>query len=92
LGLTNEELAFYHALTNPLHKKDYYTNDQLRQMTQELTDAMRRSRTIDWNKKASTRAAMRIAIKKLLKKYKYPPEGEQEAIETVLSQCEKWEE
>jgi type I restriction enzyme R subunit len=91
LGLSEEELAFYHALTNPLNQKDYYTNDQLKAMTQELTETMRRNRTIDWNKKLNTRAAMRMAIKKLLKKYKYPPEGEEEAIKTVIAQCEMWD-
>jgi type I restriction enzyme R subunit len=90
LGLTPEELAFYHALTNPLRKKDYYTNDQLRQMTQELTETLRKNRTIDWNKKEGPRAAMRILIKKLLRKYKYPPEGEEDAIKTVIAQCEMW--
>jgi type I restriction enzyme R subunit len=90
LGLSPEELAFYHALTNPLRQKDYYTNDQLRAMTQELTETLRKNRTIDWNKKEGPRAAMRILIKKLLRKYKYPPEGEEDAIKIVIAQCEMW--
>jgi type I restriction enzyme R subunit len=90
LGLSAEELAFYHALTNPLRQKDYYTNDQLREMTQELTETLQKNRTIDWNKKEGPRAAMRILIKKLLRKYKYPPEGEEDAIKTVIAQCEMW--
>jgi type I restriction enzyme R subunit len=89
-GLTPEELAFYHALTNPLRQKDYYTNDQLRAMTQELTETLRKNRTIDWNKKDGPRAAMRMLVKKLLRKYKYPPEGEDDAIKTVIAQCEMW--
>jgi type I restriction enzyme R subunit len=92
LGLSKEELAFYHTLTNPLHQKDYYTNDQLKAMTQELTETMRKKRTVDFSKRSDTLAAMRMAVRKLLKKYKYPPEGEQEAIEAVLTQCEKWDE
>jgi type I restriction enzyme R subunit len=90
LGLTPEELAFYHAFTNPLRQKDYYTNEQLCAMTQELTETLRKNRTIDWNKKEAPRATMRILIKKLLRKYKYPPEGEEDAIKTVIAQCEMW--
>jgi type I restriction enzyme R subunit len=90
LGLTQDELAFYHALSNPLRQKDYYTNDQLKAMTQELTETLRKNRTIDWNKKDGPRAAMKMLVKRLLKKYKYPPEGEEEAINTVISQCEMW--
>ncbi|MFP3090038.1 type I restriction endonuclease subunit R [Treponema sp. TIM-1] len=90
LGLAPEELSFYHALTNPLRQKDYYTNEQLKAMTQELTGSLRKNRTIDWNRKQGTRAAMRMLVKRLLKKYKYPPEGEEEAINTVISQCEMW--
>jgi type I restriction enzyme R subunit len=90
LGLSEEELAFYHALTNPLRQKDYYTNDQLKSMTAELTETLRKNRTIDWNKKEGSRAAMKMLVKRLLKKYKYPPEGEEEAINTVIAQCEMW--
>jgi type I restriction enzyme R subunit len=90
LGLSPEELAFYHALSNPLRQKDYYTNEQLKAMTQELTETLRKSRTIDWNRKEGPRAAMKMLVKRLLKKYQYPPEGEEEAINTVISQCEMW--
>jgi type I restriction enzyme R subunit len=90
LGLTQDELAFYHAISNPLRQKDYYTNDQLKAMTQELTETLRKNRSIDWNKKEGPRAAMKMLVKRLLKKYKYPPEGEEEAINTVISQCEMW--
>ena len=90
LGLTEEELAFYDALTRPQAVKDVYENDDLIALTHELTDMLRKSRTIDWQKKQSARARMRMLVKRLLKKYKYPPEGEEEALETVISQCEMW--
>ena len=90
LGLSPEELAFYHALSNPLRNKEYYTNEQLKAMTQELTETLRKNRTIDWNRKKGPRAAMLMLVKRLLKKYKYPPEGEEEAVNTVISQCEMW--
>ncbi len=92
MGLTEEEQAFYDALTHPAAIKDFYTNDQLVEMTRELTDMLRKSRSIDWNKKESARARMRMLVKRLLKKYKYPPEGQEEALKVVLEQCEQWSE
>jgi type I restriction enzyme R subunit len=59
-------------------------------MTRELTDMLRKNRTIDWQKKESASAGMRRMVKKLLKKYKCPPEGMEDAIATVISQCEIW--
>ena len=90
MGLSDEELAFYDALTRPEAVKDFYTNDQLIAITKELTEALRQSRTVDWEKKDSARAGMRRMVKRLLKKYKYPPEGMEDAIKTVISQCEMW--
>jgi type I restriction enzyme, R subunit len=90
LGLNDEELAFYDALTHPENVKDFYKNEQLVAMTHELTDLLRKNRTIDWQKKESARAGMRRMIKKLLKKYEYPPEGMEDAITTVIGQCEMW--
>jgi len=90
LGLTPEEVAFYDALTKPQSVKDVYENRQLVEMTKELTDMLRKNRTIDWQKKESARAGMRRMIKHLLKKYKYPPEGQEDALQTIMSQCELW--
>ena len=90
LGLSNEEKAFYDALTKPRAIKDIYTNDELVSITKELTEALRVNRTIDWQKKESARAGMRRIVKRLLKKYNYPPEDEQDALETVIRQCEQW--
>jgi type I restriction enzyme R subunit len=90
LGLNDEELAFYDALTHPEAVKDFYKNEQLVAMTHELTDLLRKNRTIDWQKKESARASMRRLVKKLLKRYKYPPDGMEDAIATVIGQCEMW--
>ena len=90
LGLTSEEMAFYDALTRPEAIKDFYQNDELVAMTRELTEMLRKNRTIDWEKKETARATMRKMVKRLLKKYKYPPEGVEDAINTVISQCELW--
>lgn len=90
LGLTEEELAFYDALTKPQAIKDFYQNDELVAITKELTDALRKNRTIDWQKKESARAGMRRLVKRLLRKHKYPPEGMEDAVQTVMAQCEMW--
>ena len=89
-GLTDEEVAFYDALTKPQAVKDFYENDQLIAMTKELTDTLRRNKTVDWQKKESARALMRKSIKRLLKKYNYPPEKQEDALQTVMIQCELW--
>lgn len=88
--LNDEEIAFYDALTKPQAVKDFYKNEELINMTRELTDSLRRNKTIDWQKKESARANMRRIIKRLLKKYNYPPEEAQDALQTVMTQCELW--
>ena len=90
LGLSDEELAFYDALTKPAAVKDFYENEELVALTKELTETLRKNKTIDWQKKESARANMRKIIKRLLKKYGYPPEGQEDALKTVISQCEMW--
>lgn len=90
LGLTEDELAFYDALTKPEAIKDFYENDELIEITKELTETLRKNRTIDWQKKDSARAKMRMMIKKLLKDHRYPPEGMEDAVQTVMVQCELW--
>lgn len=92
LGLSNEEKAFYDALTRPQAVKDFYSNEQLVSMTKDLTDMLRKNRTIDWNRREAERANMRRLVKRLLKQYKYPPEEAEEAMNTVLKQCEQWAE
>ena len=90
LGLTADELAFYDALTKPQAIKDFYENDELIAITKELADTLRKNKTIDWQKRESARAKMRMLIKKLLRKHKYPPEGMEDAVQTVMTQCELW--
>ena len=90
LGLTADELAFYDALTKPQAVKDFYENDELVAITKELTETLRKNKTVDWQKKDSARARMRMIIKKLLKEHKYPPEGMEDAVQTVMVQCELW--
>lgn len=90
LGLTVEEQAFYDALTRPQAVKDFYENETLVQLTRELTETLRKNRTIDWQRKETARAGMRSMVKRLLKRYKYPPDGVEDALNTVIGQCEMW--
>lgn len=90
LGLSADEMAFYDALTKPQAVKDFYENDELITITKELTEALRKNKTIDWQKRENARAKMRMMIKKLLKKHKYPPEDMEDAVQTVMTQCELW--
>lgn len=90
MGLSEEEMAFYDAFTRPEAVKDFCNNDELVQMTRELTESLQSSVTIDWQRKESARAGMRRMIRRLLKKYKYPPEGINDAMGIVIEQCELW--
>ena len=90
MGLSQEEKAFYDALTRPQAVRDFYKNDQLIALTKELTETLRKNRTIDWSRRESARANMRRLVKRLLKKYNYPPKEAEDALETVLLQCEQW--
>lgn len=83
-------MAFYDALTKPQAIKDFYENEELIAITKELADTLRKNRTIDWQKRDSARARMRMMIKKLLRNHRYPPDGMDDAVETVMTQCELW--
>ena len=90
LGLSPEEKAFYDALSTPEGVRQAYSDEEFVALTKELTEVLHRNRTIDWNRKESARAKMRVMVKRLLKKYKYPPEGAEKALETVMRQCDHW--
>lgn len=88
MGLNADELAFYDALSTPEGVKEAFTNEEFIKMTHELCEMIRSSKTIDWKKKESARANMRRMIKRLLKKYDYPPKGEEKALEMIIKQIE----
>lgn len=90
LNLSADELAFYDALTKPEAIKDFYENDELIAITKELTEMLKKNRTIDWQKKETARAKMRKMVKRLLKSHRYPPDEIPEAVDTVIHQCELW--
>lgn len=87
-GLSMEELAFYDALVADPEVLRNMQDATLVELAHELTDLIRKSRTVDWDKKASARAYMRTQVKHLLRKYKYPPEQARSAIDVVIMQAE----
>lgn len=87
-GLNDDEYAFYTALVkNPIILQEMQ-DDKLIKLAQELTETVRRSRTVDWDKKESARAYMRKVVKRLLRIYEYPPKEAESAVETVIKQAE----
>ena len=88
LGLNSDEIAFYDALTDDDAVKEFMTDETLKMIAHELTYAIRRNISIDWSIRKSAQAGMRRIIKRLLKKYDYPPDKSKKALETVLRQAE----
>lgn len=87
-GLTEDEYAFYDALVKEPNVLKEMQDDVLIKLAHELTETVRKNRTVDWDKKESARAFMRREIKRLLRKYHYPPEKADNAVQTVVKQAE----
>ncbi len=87
-GLSKEEIAFYDALASHETAEQVLGDDTLKVIAHELTKSIKDNMSIDWNLRDSARARMRIIVKRLLKKYGYPPEISKQAIDTVLEQAE----
>lgn len=88
LGLTNAEIAFYEALEVNDSAVKILGDETLRKIAQELVETIRSNITIDWTVRESVRAKMRVMVKRILRKYKYPPDKQEKAIKTVLEQAE----
>ena len=88
LGLNEDEIAFYDALTADDAVKEFINDETLKKIAQELTVSIRGNITIDWSVRKSAQAGMRKIIKRLLKKYDYPPNEAKKALETVMRQAE----
>ena len=88
LGLGNDEIAFYDALAAKPEVLRTMGDSTLKALAVELTERMRKSTTVDWQYRESVRASMRLMIRALLKKYKYPPEGQEDAVALVIKQAE----
>ncbi|MEY8095837.1 type I restriction endonuclease subunit R [Falsihalocynthiibacter sp. S25ZX9] len=88
LGMSNEELAFYDALSQNDSAVEAMGNDDLRIIAHELVEQLQKNVTVDWHLKESARAKLRVLVRRILKKYGYPPDLAPAAINTVLSQAE----
>ncbi|UCO96399.1 type I restriction endonuclease subunit R [Metapseudomonas lalkuanensis] len=94
LGLNDDELAFYDALANNESSVRELGDETLAKIAHELTDSLRQNVTVDWSNRDSVRAKLRLLVKRILRKYKYPPDQQEEAAQLVLAQaetlCEAW--
>ena len=94
LGLSEDELAFYDALEANDSAVAVLGDVTLKQIAQELVETVKRNATIDWNLREGARARMRVMVKRLLRKYGYPPDKQEHATQLVLAQaevvCEEW--
>lgn len=87
-GLSGEEIAFYDALAQNESAIEALGNDTLRLIAHELLEQLRQNATVDWHKRESARARMRVLVKRILKKYGYPPDLAEDAVKLVLEQAE----
>jgi type I restriction enzyme R subunit len=88
LGLNEDELAFYDALANNEASVKDLGDETLKKIAHELTENLRKNVSVDWSVRESVRAKLRLMVKRILRKYKYPPDKQEEAIELVLRQAE----
>ncbi|MCB1650703.1 MAG: type I restriction endonuclease subunit R [Alphaproteobacteria bacterium] len=88
LGLNSDESAFYDALADNMSAQDVLGDDQLRTIARELTESVKGSTSIDWTVKESVKAKIRVTVKRILRKYGYPPDLQEKATQTVLEQAE----
>src|SRR5690606_38544759 len=88
IGLNEDEYAFYDALADNKSERDVLGDDQLIFIARELADSIRNNTTIDWTLKESVKAKLRVLVKRILRKYGYPPDLQEKATQTVLEQAE----
>ncbi|HCF3268659.1 TPA: type I restriction endonuclease subunit R, partial [Pseudomonas aeruginosa] len=88
LGLNDDELAFYDALANNEASVRELGDEILAKIAHELTASLRQNVTVDWSNRDSVRAKLRLLVKRILRKYKYPPDRQEEAAQLVLAQAE----
>jgi type I restriction enzyme R subunit len=88
MGLSDDEVAFYDALAENSSAKQVIGDEKLRFLAQELVDRVKQSVTIDWQVRENARAHIRVLVKRVLRKYGYPPDMQARATELVLQQAE----
>ena len=88
LGLNPDELAFYDALANNEESVRELGDETLKKIAHELAENLRQNVTVDWSVRESVRAKLRLMVRRILRKYKYPPVKQDEAVQLVLEQAE----
>ena len=88
LGLTEDEVRFYDALATNESAVRELTDETLKKIAHELTENLRQNLTVDWSERESVRAKLRLMVKRVLRKYKYPPDLQEEAVDLVLRQAQ----
>ena len=88
MGLTDYEMAFYDAVSANESAQDLMSQDKLRELSLALVETIRKTATLDWTIRERVKAKMRIQVKRMLKRYGYPPDMELLAIDRVLDQAE----
>lgn len=88
LGLNNDEIQFYDALVVNESAVRELTDETLKKIAHELTENLRKNITVDWSQRESVRARLRLMVKRILRKYKYPPDMADSAVELILKQAE----
>lgn len=88
LGLTEDEVRFYDALATNESAVRTLTDETLKKIAHELTENLRQNLSVDWSERESVRAKLRLMVKRILRKYKYPPDLQEEAVDLVLQQAE----
>lgn len=88
-GLSQEEIAFYDALAENESAVEVLGDESLRVIAHEILNSLKKNVTVDWSKRESARARMRVLVKKILRKYGYPPDMQDAAVQTVLRQAEE---
>lgn len=83
--------AAAHVAGKPLTWQDFYKNDELKALAKELTETLRKNKTVDMYKRTQARAQIQMVIKRLLKRHKYPPENTEETVDLIMRQGELWE-
>lgn len=89
LGLQYDELAFYQALANNTSAKNELGDELLIEIAKEITELLKKSVTVDWQKRESIRARLRILVRRTLKRFGYPPDGQEDAVDLILDNTEK---
>ncbi len=88
LGLTEDEVRFYDALAANESAVRVLTDETLKKIAHELTENLRQNLSVDWSERESVRAKLRLMVKRILRKYKYPPDLQDAAVELVLQQAQ----